>query len=48
MAYDPTSTEGVPEAGRQRIEQNRTGLYTSDLSVNEFLLVRHAGPRAAK
>ena len=43
MAYDPTSTEGVPEAGRARIEQNRSGLYTSDLSVNEFLLVRHAG-----
>jgi len=43
MAYDPTSTEGLPEAGRQRIEQNKTGLYTSDLSVNEFLLVRHAG-----
>ena len=43
MAYDPTSTEGVPEAGRQRIEQNKSGLYTSDLSVNEFLLVRQAG-----
>jgi uncharacterized protein YbjQ (UPF0145 family) len=43
MAYDPTSTEGVPEAGRARIEQNKSGLYTSDLSVNEFLLVRHAG-----
>jgi uncharacterized protein YbjQ (UPF0145 family) len=43
MAYDPTSTEGVPQAGRARLEQNRSGLFTSDLSVNEFLLVREAG-----
>ena len=43
MAYDPTSTEGVPQAGRARLEQNRAGLFTSDLSVNEFLLVRQAG-----
>jgi uncharacterized protein YbjQ (UPF0145 family) len=43
MAYDPNSTEGVPEAGRARLEQNRAGLFTSDLSVNEFLLVRQAG-----
>jgi uncharacterized protein YbjQ (UPF0145 family) len=43
MAYDPTSTEGVPEAGRARLQQNRAGLFTSDLSVNEFLLVRQAG-----
>jgi len=43
MAYDPSSTEGVPEAGRERLAQNQGGLYTSDLSVNEFLLVRHAG-----
>src|ERR1700730_12964448 len=43
MAYDPTSTEGVPEAGRARLQQNRSGLFTSDLSVNEFLLVRQAG-----
>jgi len=43
MAYDPTSTEGVPQAGRARLEQNRAGLFTSDLSVNEFLLVREAG-----
>jgi uncharacterized protein YbjQ (UPF0145 family) len=45
MAYDPTSTEGVPEAGRQRLQQNRSGLFTSDLSINEFLLVRQAGFR---
>jgi uncharacterized protein YbjQ (UPF0145 family) len=43
MAYDPQSTEGVPEAGRERLRQNRAGLFTSDLSVNEFLLVREAG-----
>src|SRR5476649_1474505 len=43
MAYDPSSTEGVPEAGTARLQQNRSGLFTSDLSVNEFLLVRQAG-----
>jgi uncharacterized protein YbjQ (UPF0145 family) len=41
--YDPTSLEGVPESGRERLEQNREGLYTSDLTVNEFLLVKQAG-----
>ena len=41
--YDPTSLEGVPEAGRERLEQNKRGLFTSDLSVNEFLLVKEAG-----
>ena len=42
-AYDPTSLEGVPEAGRARLAQNQQGLFTSDLSVNEFLLVKQAG-----
>jgi uncharacterized protein YbjQ (UPF0145 family) len=42
-AYDPTSLEGVPEAGKARLQQNRAGLFTSDLSVNEFLLIRQAG-----
>jgi uncharacterized protein YbjQ (UPF0145 family) len=42
-AYDPTSLEGVPEAGRARLAQNKQGLFTSDLSVNEFLLIRQAG-----
>jgi uncharacterized protein YbjQ (UPF0145 family) len=42
MSYDPTSREGVPEHGRERLAQNRRGLFTSDLSVNEFLLVRQA------
>ncbi|MEA2150847.1 MAG: hypothetical protein QOD69_2677 [Solirubrobacteraceae bacterium] len=41
--YDPTSTEGLPEAGIARLEQNKRGLFTSDLSVAEFLLVKEAG-----
>ena len=41
--YDPTSLSGIPASGRERLEQNREGLYTSDLSVNEFLLVTQAG-----
>lgn len=48
MAYTPGSEEGLPEAARQRLtkmrgEGDRRGLFTSDLSVNEFLLVREAG-----
>jgi len=42
-SYDPTSLEGVPQAGRERLAQNREGLFTSDLSVNEFLLIKQAG-----
>jgi uncharacterized protein YbjQ (UPF0145 family) len=41
--YEPGSLEGVPETGRERLEQNLQGLYTSDLSINEFLLVTEAG-----
>ncbi|MEA2301585.1 MAG: hypothetical protein QOE44_2120 [Solirubrobacteraceae bacterium] len=41
--YDPSSLEGVPEAGVARLEQNKRGLFTSDLSVAEFLLVKEAG-----
>ncbi|HEX4106892.1 MAG TPA: heavy metal-binding domain-containing protein [Solirubrobacteraceae bacterium] len=41
--YESGSLEGVPSAGRARLEQNRQGLFTSDLSVNEFLLVKQAG-----
>src|ERR1700730_5249102 len=41
--YAPASLEGVPEAGRARLAQNRAGLFTSDLSVNEFLLIKQAG-----
>ena len=43
MSYDPTSTAGVPEHGRERLAQMQRGLFTSDLSVNEFLLVKQAG-----
>jgi uncharacterized protein YbjQ (UPF0145 family) len=43
MSYDPTSTEGVPEHGRERLAQMQSGFFTSDLSVNEFLLVKQAG-----
>src|ERR1700712_4776928 len=42
-AYDAGSLEGVPTHGRERIQQLRGGLFTSDLSVNEFLLVKEAG-----
>jgi len=41
--YHAGSLEGVPEAGRERLAQNKRGLFTSDLSVNEFLVVREAG-----
>ncbi len=41
--YDPASLEGIPQSGVERLEQNRQGLFTSDLSVNEFLLVTEAG-----
>ena len=42
--YDPTSTAGVPEHGRERLERMRErSFFTSDLSVNEFLLVKAAG-----
>jgi uncharacterized protein YbjQ (UPF0145 family) len=48
MAYTPGSEEGLPEAARRRLLEMRggagkRGLFTSDLSVNEFLLVREAG-----
>jgi uncharacterized protein YbjQ (UPF0145 family) len=41
--YDPESLEGVPDSGRARLEQNKEGLFTSDLTVNEFLLITEAG-----
>jgi uncharacterized protein YbjQ (UPF0145 family) len=41
--YDPASREGLTAHGRERLQQNKAGLFTSDLSVNEFLLVKHAG-----
>lgn len=47
--YQRGSLEGVPEHARQRLAAgarkgpDQAGLFTSDLSVNEFLLVREAG-----
>jgi uncharacterized protein YbjQ (UPF0145 family) len=45
--YDPRSLAGVPEHGRERLERMRSAeggrFFTSDLSVNEFLLVKAAG-----
>jgi uncharacterized protein YbjQ (UPF0145 family) len=45
--YEAGSLEGIPESGRERIERMRhdaeRGFFTSDLSVNEFLLVKHSG-----
>jgi uncharacterized protein YbjQ (UPF0145 family) len=48
MPYTPGSEEGLPEAAKKRLSDMRGGagkraLFTSDLSVNEFLLVREAG-----
>jgi uncharacterized protein YbjQ (UPF0145 family) len=46
-AYDPGSLEGVPEAGRSRVERMKrdaaAGFFTCDLSPNELLVVRQAG-----
>ena len=46
--YTPGQTEGLPEAAVRRLQDMRGDqatprLFTSDLSVNEFLLVRQAG-----
>src|ERR1700759_4803214 len=46
-AYEAGSLAGVPESGRERIERMKQdvarGFFTSDLSVNEFLLVKQSG-----
>ncbi|HEX5192688.1 MAG TPA: heavy metal-binding domain-containing protein [Solirubrobacteraceae bacterium] len=46
-AYQSGSMEGIPESGRERIARMKQevarGFFTSDLSVNEFLLVKEAG-----
>ena len=42
-AYQAGSLEGVPQHGVERMEQLKGGLFTSDLSVNEFLLIKEAG-----
>jgi uncharacterized protein YbjQ (UPF0145 family) len=45
--YQAGSMEGIPQSGRARIERMREdakrGFFTSDLSVNEFLLVKQSG-----
>jgi uncharacterized protein YbjQ (UPF0145 family) len=43
VSQDPDSAAGIPADGLKRLAQGRQGLFTSDLSVNEFLLVRDAG-----
>ncbi len=46
-AYQAGSMAGIPQSGRQRIERMKKevdrGFFTSDLSVNEFLLVKQSG-----
>ena len=46
-AYQAGSLEGIPESGRERIarmkQEVERGFFTSDLSVNEFLLVKESG-----
>jgi hypothetical protein len=46
-SYDAGSPAGIPQSGRQRIERMKKeiarGSFTSDLSVNEFLLVEQSG-----
>src|SRR5580693_7112843 len=37
--YDPTSTEGLAKHASERLRMNAAGLFTSDLSVNEYLFV---------
>lgn len=41
----PAALEKLPEAVGPRLVELESGLFTSDLSVNEFLLVREAGFR---
>ena len=48
MPYTQGSEEGLPSAARKRLSDMRGGdgkrpLFTSDLSINEFLLTREAG-----
>src|SRR5271156_167622 len=46
-SYRAGSLEGLPQSGRERLarmkEDIARGFFTSDLSVNEFLLVKEAG-----
>lgn len=36
-------SEMVSQTGRERLEENKHGLFTSDLTVNEYVLVEDAG-----
>ena len=46
-SYESGSLAGIPESGRHRIQRMKEdvgrGFFTSDLSVNEFLLVNQSG-----
>ena len=42
-AYVKGQTQGLPASAKARLADGRAHLWTSDLSVNEFLLVRDAG-----
>ena len=46
-SYEAGSMAGIPASGRHRIERMKKdvarGFFTSDLSVNEFLLVKQSG-----
>src|SRR5947209_5142135 len=46
-SYQAGSLAGIPESGRHRIERMKKdaqrGFFTSDLSINEFLLVKQSG-----
>jgi uncharacterized protein YbjQ (UPF0145 family) len=46
-SYESGSLAGIPESGRERIERMKQevarGFFTSDLSINEFLLVKQSG-----
>src|SRR5438270_11131265 len=45
--YEAGSLAGIPDSGRERIARMKQevarGFFTSDLSVNEFLLVKQSG-----
>lgn len=43
MAEPPDPLAGVPASGRERLEANKHGLFTSDLSVSEYLLLEDVG-----
>jgi uncharacterized protein YbjQ (UPF0145 family) len=43
-SYDPSSLQGVPQEGQSRLEEMKAqNLFTSDLSVDEFVLTKAAG-----